>query len=282
MMQKKSSVTIYFFGTPEQTMLIIQKTHHQIKKVFKYFCLISLVFSIALSPSYIAKYWEYSETSGTIRRIEVKRPNPRWSIAKRVMKEFCIWLFSIEIMVVGLDYLGLWGSHIGWIMITLAFRKCLIGIAIMCYGFPLLQKILLQTAQCLGKAILIGSIWFSICQPLEASTTLATNSPLVNEPLSALSACEVLRNTPWENFLEKKEIIRKRYKISIEEQWILYEKIYENPEIASSKFLESHPDIKITVGQLNRIRREWELSKRALRYFMWVSYKKAYQQSNRQ
>ena len=139
-------------------MLIIPKKDHQIKRVLKYFCLLSVIFSILLSPPHIPKYWEYSERSGTIRRIEAKRSNPYWSIAKKLVKEFCIWLFLAGIIAVLFDSFGLWGAHIGWIMMMLGLRKCLLSLAIMGYDFPLFRETLLKIAQGLETIVWTGTI----------------------------------------------------------------------------------------------------------------------------
>lgn len=244
-------------------MLIILKSYYQIKKVLRYFYLLSLIFSIALSQPNICepKYWEYSEKSGTICRIETKRPSLYWIITKKIVKELCIWLVVAGIIAGILDLLGIWSPHIRWVMIMLGLKKCLLGLAMMSYKYPILCEILLKIAKCIEMTVLMGTILLVTHQPLEASSAIAMNSPVISEVVEAPAACELLMNAGIKVFLEKKEIIRKRYKISIEEQWILYEKLYENPKIASSKLMENHSNIKITIGQLNRIRKEWELSR---------------------
>ena len=47
---------------------------------------------------------------------------------------------------------------------------------------------------------------------------------------------------------------RKRYKLSFENQILLYRKLCANPEITSRDLLSQFPQIQITIDQLNRIR----------------------------
>lgn len=60
------------------------------------------------------------------------------------------------------------------------------------------------------------------------------------------------------------ELFRERPKISIDQQLILYQKLYKNSEITSKKLLAIACEIKIEISlsQLNRIRKEWGLSRR--------------------
>lgn len=52
----------------------------------------------------------------------------------------------------------------------------------------------------------------------------------------------------------------KSYKISISSQIKIYEKIQKNKEISSCEILQEEKAVKISVSQLNRIRKKWNLS----------------------
>ena len=57
--------------------------------------------------------------------------------------------------------------------------------------------------------------------------------------------------------LSNQIIFRKRYRITIEEQTIIYEKSRENPEISSPALLLLIGKIEISISQLNRLRQEF-------------------------
>ena len=60
----------------------------------------------------------------------------------------------------------------------------------------------------------------------------------------------------------KAEPLRKRYKISVEQQVAIHHKLCENPEMTSKELLRLFPDVKISENQLSRIRKEWGLERK--------------------
>lgn len=65
-----------------------------------------------------------------------------------------------------------------------------------------------------------------------------------------------------EDFLINQEILRKGCKISSEEKAVLYEKLTENPQKISKEVLASisKAEIKISISQVNRLRKKWRLA----------------------
>ena len=65
-------------------------------------------------------------------------------------------------------------------------------------------------------------------------------------------------------FSSNSKIFRERYKIKIEEQLMLYKLLYKNREKSSREILTKTYEIKIeiSISQVNRIRKEWGLSRK--------------------
>jgi len=211
--------------------------------------------------------YSYGEITGTIRRVPFKKTNLKWAIAQWMLKNACSWLI---IGFLASLIFGQWGYPISWIALVKT-RKNMAGLALLFNGYTLKKSVWRMMKNVL-PVVLVVAIFIALYAPDTsiAITPCGTEwrevgpvvaiSPLVATALNVPQTPDGdIENPRIEASLE---LFRKRYKISIQDQILLYRKLCEDQQITSRKLLLQFPQIKIAVDQLNRIRKEWGLNRK--------------------
>ncbi len=230
--------------------------------IFKYLypmMITVVILGVSLDSPQSPKYWEYTtEKTGTIRRIMRKKS---WivKLAKGLLQR---WLGQVALVSIVLYCSGLFGAGLLWLLCCLTTRKILVESAL---RSPCGQwsTTISKCAYCFGVIALPGALFLGLLTPLEATATasLAQTTLGTGQAISALTANHLLGD---QRAKEYHFINGNRYKISIEAQLFLYQKLIDAPEISSKQLLVSICEIKIeiTISQINRIRKDWGLSAR--------------------
>lgn len=223
--------------------LIFSKNRPKVKSIIVFFLVIAV---FCVQEESHPKHWEYAETTtGTIRRV----PQRKWSIVSRVVFHLCVWSLRLAFVLAVFDGLGLWGVHLLWLAVALACKPIL-SICPNCFW---LHKTQIKTCVHLVLVALLGNFLLSSCFTPDASTSTCN---LMLAPVLSVVASQYVLETP------PPKLVRSRYKLSMEDQQLLYHKLCENREITSPALLSQFPHLEIRVGQINRVRNEWGLSRR--------------------
>ena len=254
---------------------IISQKSHKVNRFQHYqsiFFVLVIIAAITVSGGSQSepKDFEYEETTGTIRKIGVKKVFGKWVFLSWILKDVLYWSTMAALAVC---VFGQWGLPISWIAARKAVRSGIVGLSLLS-EVPM-GKIMLQRCRKTARIALIFSLFLFLSSTAEASIAGPANSPLATMEqisittcvaVSSLAAMAIVRDTdigpPLPGFQANCELFRKRYKLSIQQQVAIYQKLREAPQITSKELLLCIPDVKITENQLNRIRKEWKLSRR--------------------
>ena len=229
---------------------IYRKKQKKIKKLFIFF----LSFALSWGQDSLSqpKVWEYTETKcGTIRRIAQSEEN---SQVRRGFGELFKWSSKIAVVIAVALCLDLLGAPLVWLVSALTVRKFLMWSTLANGRYLLLRRLTGAATVCFGWIALIGTVFLVSCSTAEASGAVAAVSVPAEQLVSALGAECVLD--------DRVALIRPRYNISIQEQMMLLQRLCKDSQVPSPCLLSYFPQIRLTVGQLNRIRKEWGLSGR--------------------
>lgn len=251
---------------------IIYKKVRRFNKISHYFIVLIMSLSLSLNIPGLTepKSCQFEEKTGTIRRICLQRLNIKRIIAVCALKEAFTWLI---IVLLAPAIFGQWGFPISLIALIKVIPKSRFGLSLMCDKEVFCEVFLsmVQKASMIVMLALIASFVF-ITVPLDASLLTILPDPVTPTMDThlvrfATVSSVALKPTTAPNEKSKEEKLdanyrhfRKRYKLSFENQILLYRKLCENPEITSRDLLSQFPQIQITIDQLNRIRKEWGLS----------------------
>jgi len=231
---------------------IVPTMRFSFKRIFKCICtvtIITMILGVSLDVQ-SPKYWKYTERTGTIRRVKREQPGWIFKIAKWVLKRFDGWIGKVTIVSGVLYYFQLWGPGILWLLSCLALRR---------FFAAFRSKTTLKFANFFGAIALPVALVLSLSTPVEASTSVMPATLGAGQAISAIGANYFIDRRITE---QDSPINGNRYKISIDAQFVLYQKLIENPQISSKDLLISLCEIRIeiSISQVNRIRKDWDLS----------------------
>lgn len=218
------------------------------------FIAVALIMCLSVAITLETKHWEYyDETAGTIRRMERRQPRINWNACLWLLQNFLFYVAKLALLNIALYLIGIWSPAallltIGWIG-----KDLFIKAAIISYEHPPISRWLQKIGMRMEMIAIIGALLLSFVTQAEASSVTAM-SPAVSMEAGTLSSI-TLRHV----FIEQP--LGKRYKITIEEQQIVYRVLCENPKISTRKLI-AVSQVKISIGQLNRIRKSWGFARK--------------------
>lgn len=226
---------------------ILCKNQTKVKKLFIFFSVLAIGFGDerVCHP----KYWEYTEiVSGTIYNVKPGKPNPRWWAFLGILN----WVNKIGLVMVGAFFVGLLGPPLVWVLSMLTIRKTLMWLSVISGRHLWLRDLAEAIAGHCFMAAFIGAVFLGL-GGADASRSYSVMNVLPIHCASVANAEQV--------FSEQLSLIRQRYRISVQDQIRLYQELCKDQQVTTPELLSKFPHIGISAGQLNRIRKEWGLSR---------------------
>lgn len=194
-----------------------------------------------------------------VKKIKVEKVIGKWRIAVWILKDAFCWL---ALGIASVYVFGKFGWPIGWYAMSKSLVATVAGMSIL-EEYPseemLSKKCKIARIVLVVALMIAGMAFCDISPPVDIQ---ACNIWMV----ASVSTAPDLNMTAGEigniQFQANYEQFRRRYKLTIEQQFQIYRALIENPEITSKELLAAFPDITITANQLNRIRKEWDLSRK--------------------
>lgn len=213
-----------------------------------------LVLCLSVASTSGIKYWEYyDEISGTIRRVEKKWLLNKWRAQLWLLSGFIVQLAKLTLLNAVLYLIDLWGALVFWLTVVWLAKDVVEKIEIMTYRSNSISLWFHDLSMRMTTVAITVVLFVSVQSPLEASCEVAVaQAASVGTDIATLIAANC-------KFFDVP--LGKRYKLTITQQQVIYRILRDNSEI-TTKELISCTHVEVSISQLNRIRKEWKITRK--------------------